>query len=51
MKSRVVLKNHFSSPGVHAWETEVLNFQKPPLGGFGIVCFSTREKPINGLKN
>ncbi len=27
----VALKNIFSSPGVHAWETEVLDFQKPPL--------------------
>jgi len=47
----VALKNISLAQAFTPRKTEVLNFQKPPLGGFGIVCFSTREEPINGLKN
>jgi len=39
----VALKNISLALAFTPRKTEVLNF--------GIVCFSTREKPINGLKN
>ena len=32
-------ESHLSSPGVHAWETEMRNSRSLLIGGFGIVCF------------
>ena len=52
----LLLKGHFSSPGVHAWGIEGDEFHKPPSGGSGITALASPsperigESPMNGAQ-